>query len=223
MSKTGLETFQEMKISPNNIELNSIRISLLEVQSNDWTHGKEQESKLKHMGLESENEDILIFVYEGNTFPKSALTLWQRDSYYRVSNIVPAEINQLDMRQYNLLLRDFESNVINKSKVKADFEVFLSDSFRGIDSWTDIKTAQALSGFSNLANKNTRNTHPSDHLRWEKFVILAHQSQGDLPADILMRWLVEVDGWDETSADRLSIDFENGISLLQLYDTHSRD
>jgi len=33
-----------------------------------------------------------------------------------------------------------------------------------------------------------------------------------------MQWLIEIDGWDEQSAQKLAIDYEKGLSLLETYD-----
>lgn len=217
MSQTGIEVFRDLNINSDQVTLDVIRASFLSAQTDEWVHDDEQEAKLRrHSVLEG---DVLVFLYDGSIHPKSTLTLWQRDNSYRVTNIVPAEVGQLDAKQYNELLMDFVSKVVNRSNQREALNLGLTDDIRSLDSWTSESAARALSSFSSLANKSTTNSHPSDNQRWEEFVILAHHSKDKLPVYILMQWLVEVDGWDETSASKLAIDYEQGISLLDAYDT----
>lgn len=219
MTQAGIEVFRDLRIQASQVSLADVRASLLSAQTDEWVHGAEQESNLRQHAVGANGEDILVFLYKGVALPKSILTLWQRSDAYRVSNIIPAEVNQLDVKQYNSVLMNFIATVVDNCDQRAAITLDLTDDIRTLDTWTSSLAAQALSLFSALANKNTTNSHPTDHERWEAFVILAHQCKNKLPVDILMQWLIEVDGWGETSASELAIDFEKGTSLLESYDT----
>lgn len=223
MSKTGIEVFRDLSILSNQVTHKDIRELLLAHKAKDWLHAKEQEDRLRKYAAGAENEDVVVFSYKGKKYPSAAITLWQRKNGYAVTNIVPAEIGQLDTGQYNDLLCDFVEQVVNKAEGREAFEVHMGDAVRQLDSWTSEGANKALRSFSLLANKSTTNSHPSDAARWEEFVIQAHRSISKLPVDVLMRWLTDVDGWDDTSANKLAIDYEKGISLLEAYDAFLRD
>lgn len=218
MAKAGIEVFRDLTIGSDHVPLDEIRASLLGVATQEWGHNEEQEANLKDHAVGMRQEDILVFEYSGDTLPKATLTLWQRGTSYTVTNIVPFEVGELGVKLYNDLLVCFVAEVVDKATVRGQLALTLTDDVRGLDTWTSAVAADALRRFSALANKSTTNSHPNDRERWEEFVVEAHRNGDNLPVDILMQWLIEVDGWDETSANKLAIEFEQGISLLGAYD-----
>ncbi len=218
MPKTGIEVFQDLTIGSDHVSLDEIRASLLSVESQEWRHNEEQEDNLKDHAFYQRQEDIIVFEYEGVTLPKARLILWQHGKSYNVTNIVPAEVGELGVKLYNDLLVCFVTEVIDKATVRNQLTLVLTSDVRSLDTWTKAETADALRRFSALANKSTTNSHPKDRERWEEFVIEAHRNGDNLPIDILIQWLIDIDGWDETSANKLAIEFEQGISLLGAYD-----
>ena len=222
MTKLGIEVFRDLTIASDRLPLSAIRVSLLGAQGETWSHGAEQEGTLRKYAVGTDREDVLVFIYEGEELPKAAITLWERNQTYCATNIVPAESGQLTVREYNTLLCDFVHSVVDRSDARDELMLDLTDEVRGLNSWTSDQAAEALGRFSTLANKSTTNSHPNDLQRWEEFVILAHQSAENLPVDMLMQWLIEIDGWDERSANKLAINYEQGISLLATYDTALR-
>ncbi|MBT9386933.1 hypothetical protein KM176_24035 [Pseudooceanicola sp. CBS1P-1] len=222
MAQTGIQVFRDLTISSDQIALSEVRLSLLGVEAQNWVHNEGQEANLKDHAVGIRQEDVLVFDYAGDTLPKATLTLWQRDNAYTVTNIVPAEVGELGVKLYNDLLVCFLDEVVEQADAREQLALQLTDDIRGLDTWTSAEAADALRRFSALANKSTTNSHPNDRERWEQFVIEAHRNGDNLPVDILMQWLVEVDGWDETSANKLAIEFEQGISLLGAYDANLR-
>lgn len=223
MSETGIEVFRDLTIASTQGEHSDIREFLLKHQTKDWVHAKKQEDQLRKYAASLGSEDVVVFAYEGTEFPSAGITLWQRNNGYSVTNIVPSEIRELDTKQYNDLLCSFVEQVLNKTGSKEVLKVHVTDAVRPLNSWTSEGASEALRRFSVLANKSTTNSHPCDAERWEEFVILAHQSRDKLPVDVLIQWLTDVDGWDDTSANKLAINFESGISLLEAYDAFSKD
>jgi hypothetical protein len=222
MAKAGIEVFRDLSVRSDGIPLGEIRASLLAVETQAWVHNADQEANLKDHAAGMREDDILVFEYAGEKLPKATLTLWQRGDSYSVTNIVPSEISELGVKLYNDLLVCFVADVVDKTKVRDQISLELTDGVRSLNTWTSQEAADALHRFSTLANKSTTNSHPNDRERWEIFVIRVHRNGDSLPADILMQWLIEVDGWDETSANKLAIDFEQGISLLGTYDASLR-
>ena len=72
--------------------------------------------------------------------------------------------------------------------------------------------------FSHSANKSTGNTNPHDFERWCDFVLAIFRNQVELNADDLVRWLEEDEGWSDTIAWKLGLDFEYGLQLLKRYE-----
>lgn len=217
MSKSGIEVFQDLTLASGKGDLTSIRTSLINHQTPGWVHDPDQESDLRKYS--SGDEDIIQFRYVGSDLPQASLTLWARESGYAVTNIVPSKRGQLSVSEYNALLQNFVGQVVQPAQSEVGFVQSLTDPVRKLDSWISQGAAEALRRFSALANKSTTNSHPNDSERWEQFVVAVHLEEGQpLGTDILMQWLVEIDGWDEQSAQKLAIDYEKGLSLLETYD-----
>ena len=74
----------------------------------------------------------------------------------------------------------------------------------------------ALREFTTLANRETGYSHPRDFERWCKFV-LACYTNGNHPDDgLLSDWLLG-NGWQQDMVDKLVIQFNYSISLLNKY------
>ncbi|ABA06081.1 hypothetical protein Nwi_2828 [Nitrobacter winogradskyi Nb-255] len=220
MSTQGIEAFQDLTLAPAQGDLNAIRTCLVNHQTPDWVHDADQETELRKYS--GGDEDIIQFRYVGSDRPMAALTLWQRENGYAVTNIVPAEQGQLSVSEYNALLQDFVRKVVQPAQREFEFNVNITEPVRQLDSWISKGAAESLRRFSVLANKSTTNSHPNDAERWEQFVVAVHLGGPPLGTDILIQWLVEIDGWDEQSAQKLAIDYEKGISLLETYDRLTR-
>jgi hypothetical protein len=217
VSKLGIAVFQDLTLASAEGNQTSIRTSLIKHQTPDWIHDGDQESDLRKYS--GGDEDIIQFRYVGSDLPRASLTLWARENGYAVTNIVPAEQGQLSVSEYNSLLRDFVGQVVQPAQSEVGFDQSLTNPVRKLDSWISQGAAEALRRFSALANKSTTNSHPNDSERWEQFVVAVHLEEGPpLGTDILMQWLVDIGGWDEQSAQKLAIDYEKGLSLLQTYD-----
>ena len=216
MSKSGIAVFQDLTLASAEKDQTSIRTSLINHQTPDWIHDADQETDLRKYS--GGNEDIIQFRHVGSGLPRASLTLWARETGYAVTNIVPAEQGQLSVSEYNSLLQGFIDQVVQPAQSEVGFIVSLTDPVRELDSWISPGAAEALRRFSVLANKSTTNSHPSDAERWEQFVVAVYLQGQPLGTDILMQWLIEIDGWDEQSAQKLAIDYENGLSLLETYD-----
>lgn len=220
MSKKGIEVFQDLLLHTKSGDLGSIRTALVKNQTAEWQHSAGSEAELlKYSGSK---EDIIQFVHDSNGLPRAGLTLWERESGYAVTNIVPAEKSELSVIEYNALLQDFVRQVVQPAQTEAGFFVKITGSVRGLDTWISKESAVLLQRFSALANKSTTNSHPSDGKRWEQFVISVHLEGARLGTDILIQWLIEIDGWDERSSSKLAIDYEKGLSLLATYDSFAK-
>lgn len=214
MPPKGIAVFQDLKLVPVEGNLGAVRKSLVDNQTQNWVHDVQTEEKLLRHSLQS--DDVIQFSYKGLDKPQATLTLWQQGNGYAVTNIVPLEKSQLNVEEYNLLLQDFVDSLVKPAQAQIKIEI--TEPVRQLDSWISKNAADALRRFSTAANKSTTNSHPSDAKRWETFVVAVYLGKARLSTDTLTQWLVEIDGWDEQSAQDLAIDYEKGLSLLETYD-----
>ena len=98
------------------------------------------------------------------------------------------------------------------------YRIDATEACQNLEDWTSAEAAQKLRVFSAAANKSTGVSHPMDQRRWFDFVIAVHESRKTIGTDLLIRWLHEIEGWDEESAHELAGQYETALSLLQRYD-----
>lgn len=211
-----IEVFRELELRPSSGDLAAIRMALCEVDSSRWAYDLEAEERMRTIaGLDME---FLPFSYTGPDFPSAGLVFMEDKGTYRVTNIVPKESGALNIAQYNGLLTDFVSSIVEPARTATEFVVDLTSARRSLSDWIPEEAVDSLRRFSMLANKGTGSSHPSDKSRWESFMIAVHRSGHDLPVDILLQWLIDIENWKEEKADDLVIQYENALSLLRHYD-----
>ena len=130
-----------------------------------------------------------------------------------MSNIVPTEASELTYDQYNLALENFYENIVLPAIEGSAITADLTSNQISVGSVAGEDVEKALMRFSNLANKSTGSSHPLDRNRWFEFLILAHESESNLYADLIIRSLVEL-GWSDEKAIQLGIEFEFAKDLL---------
>jgi len=151
-------------------------------------------------------------------FRAAGLTLWGRDGGYYVPNIVPIGGERLSVAQYNAILADFIERIVSPVASRFDYQIDTTEARQGLEDWTSPAAAQRLRIFSAAANKSTGASHPMDQRRWFDFVIAVHESGKAIGTDRLIRWLHEIEGWDEEGAHKLAAQYETALGLIQRYE-----
>jgi hypothetical protein len=215
--KHAIDVFQDLALRGPAIARDKLRSALLEHAQSPWAHAEDNEKRFAaRTSLEG---DVIAFRREADAqLPAAELTLWSRDDGYEVTNIVPAKTGQLRYANYNALLQEFVERIAKPAADAAGFSVDMSSPRRSLEDMLSPEASKALRQFSSAANKSTGSSHPADRKRWLQFIILAHTAGGDLGADVLARWLIEIDGWDDDSAHNLAIQYEFAQELLDHYD-----
>ncbi len=147
--------------------------------------------------------------------------LWiteRKQHQFYVSNIVPIEVSQLSIDDYNDVLMEF-------------FDLGIKDIVEGLGGIVELTTdeyhiedelgqecAQKLRKFSSAANKSTGNTHPLDQERWFDFIVSAFNYKNQIDPSDIEKFLVQ-DGWSEDFAIELACQFSQSINLLEFYET----
>lgn len=211
---TSIEVFQDLLLKFPEERRCEVRRALRQHVKAPWRHAEKKERDMARAMA----DDIMVFEYESDDhFPKSGLFLWNDSEGYKVTNIVPLEIDHLSMSGYNDILDDFKNKVIQPASKTSGFRTEVSARRQSITDWTSQEVADALHHFSVLANKSTGSGHPSDQKRWFGFLFSAHKVHGRLDSTLLKRWLIEAEEWPPDSAADLIHEYEFGMDLLDEY------
>jgi hypothetical protein len=136
----------------------------------------------------------------------------------KVTNIVPRQVHQLTMYQYNHILEELNDWVLKLGAEGMSITPTITADRLDVTTLLGLEATKALKAFSSSANKNTGSSHPMDRDRWFKFLVLAHRDSAKIDTQTLYRWLTEEEQWPEDQADRLVIEFEFASGLLNDYD-----
>lgn len=214
MTEKPITVFQDLHL--RNQTDSATRSSILEQVHGSWRHETEREDDLKKC---AGDDDVIVLMRSAfDDIDESALVLWQEPDGYKVSNIVPRNVGDLGIEMYNMILRDFVTQVAEPASRSGGFVIELSSPNQTLEDWLDAESATALRGFSRLANKSTGASHPQDRERWYAFLIGAHRASKRPDSEQLARWLVEVEAWSEERAQELANDYEFALGLLEQYE-----
>ena len=215
----GIQVFRDLHLRGVKSNQKSLRESLINLVPEPWSVDlKRSQEVAKSSGC---NEDVILFrVKQTENHPAAGLTLWETDDGYYVPNIVPMESGKLTYTQYNKILESFASSIANKAASENGYTISMTSEYENLSDWISEDVATKLNQFSKSANKSTGAGHPSDEKRWLDFLITMHRSGKSLDASTLIRWLVEVEGWNNEIAHELGTSYENGLSLLNYYDAN---
>jgi hypothetical protein len=139
----------------------------------------------------------------------------RRSGEWRVPHITPRGQLTLSDEEYNHILAEFASQVLEPlSRGTAIRSEILPPQIRLEDCFS-FGAAQKLRDFSSTANRTS--LQPSDRERWQQFVIRAHLDNSIMDTELLEGWLAS-QGWPEPMRQELSREFEAMSSLLWNYD-----
>lgn len=212
----SVEVFRDLFLRGPLARRSDLRDALIAAAQDPWHFDPDRAAAI---GRSSSDDDILAFGRKATDGLRAAgLTLWSRDDGYYVPNIVPVEPGELGVAQYNKILADFIERIVRPVASQFNYQIDTTEAHQNLEDWTSTEAAQKLRTFSAAANKSTGASHPMDQRRWFDFIIAVHESRKTMGTDHLLRWLHEIEGWDEESAHRLAGQYETALSLLQRYD-----
>lgn len=212
----SMEVFRDLYLRGSLARRSDLRQALIAAAKDPWYYDPDRSAAI---GRNATDADILAFGRKATDDLRAAgLTLWSRDDGYYVPNIVPIDVGELGVAQYNAILTDFIERIVRPVAPLFDYRIDLTEACQNLEDWTSTEAAQKLRVFSAAANKSTGASHPMDQRRWFDFVIAVHESRKTIGTDHLIRWLHDIEGWDEESAHELAGQYETALSLLQRYD-----
>jgi hypothetical protein len=211
-----LEVFRDWELrNPDRSKLNDFIVGLAKALPRGWTRDKGRE---KELARTSGTGALVVFRIDPITgLPPARLYLSHDPGVLKVTNIVPQESSELSRAQYNTILLNFQA-ISQPIASHLDLDIQLSSDRQDVSRLMTARAMRALRYFSDAANKSTGASHPLDHARWLKFLILAHKDGSDLDPETLTRWLVEENEWYEDQAVKLAISYEFARGLLAEYD-----
>jgi hypothetical protein len=134
-----------------------------------------------------------------------------------VANIVPTEVHQLTTDEYNAALVEFSSRFAEPAAAALGLAIDLGVPEVDLAAEVGEDVFQDLLAFSRASNRSTGSSHPSDRERWFRFLVALHRSGIELSTGLLEQWLL-LDGWPESVAHDLMLEFEFAMGLLKHVD-----
>ena len=135
----------------------------------------------------------------------------------RKTNIVPLELYELDVDQYNAIASDFAKSLRKQVRIdKADVRVSVS---KATASLADIVTGKyPTQFFKQYIGAHPLSGHPSDVDRLDKFICsLARYSKKPFDLQAFQCLLVEELGWPQAEAETCRSRVEIGLEVLATY------
>jgi hypothetical protein len=210
---SGVHVFQDLVLSGPDGGRDALVAAFQQKVAFPWRYDAEGSARAERNTLG--DKGILIFERStANDLPSARLVLWPQAGGYYVPNVTPVQVGELTISEYNAVLADFAETVAKPIARRFGFNVSMTSANQNIEDWLAPEAAFALRRFSGAANKSTGASHPMDEQRWFDFIIAVHRTEKRIDSDNLVRWLHEVEGWDERSAHNLAAEFERGIALL---------
>lgn len=211
-----IEVFSELTLHCGSIPVVEVGGMLVrQADGHTWRHAHDREDMAKKsFGVPA---DFFAFEREQlDNIPKTELILWGKGDSMRVSNIVPTASGRLSYSEYNLVLEDFATQVLEPVAHANELRVEHTSGFQGLVDWLSPQGVRKLEVFSACANRSTGSGHPNDRDRWLDFIIAAHEDRSNLSGR-LSRWLIEAEKWPEEIARELESEYELGRELLGKY------
>ena len=230
-NKSNIEVYQTLVFT---IRLNTHLDARTEIEKaasdSAWRRVTDVEKRIEDSSANGVTGFIVFDRESTPDLPSVQLALWPIDTrrgddvtyQYRLGNILPNGGPALSIHVFNNVLEEFIDSVLSVLSQKYQLDIELSSRVQSMSELTSTEAAKALRVFSTAANKSTGASHPADEARWWEFIVQAHKDQGTLTADILERWLVEVDEWDSETAHELASDWQKSKEFLEFakkYDT----
>ena len=183
--------------------------------------------------------EYLNFTYTGNEEEAAMVCIcdssYNDESCYRVVNIVPTNVNELSMEQYNHILQIFYNDIIKPyNEVNHDIKIVgpTSDVFNPVDVVSN-DALKKLKSFCRNANKTTGSSHPCDQERWFDFICQTVDDNQMFSYDTLATFLQDEEywgakrtagegvisdsAWSEEAAYELASEYEAACNIIIYY------
>jgi hypothetical protein len=132
-----------------------------------------------------------------------------------VANIVPHGKHELSDDEYNSVLAEFKSKVLQPACDGLEIQTELIHNRVTPEAHLSPEATRRLKAFSATANQSS--LRPTDCEQWREFIVQSHMEGADFDPLLLDQWLAE-QGWPEEQRQRLLCEYETARSILGTYD-----
>jgi hypothetical protein len=217
---SDVKTFRRLTIErgPSNEEpdIKAFVEAIMPMLENGWSRDPQREQELKS----GHSLELYCFACSRKNKRKAArLFLSSSGGCLWVTNIVPAEANELSYDEYNLIMCEFNERFAKPAAERLGFRTVLTGDEERIEDFLTAPTAELLRAYSKSGYEGGSSL-PADRERWIRFLIAAHEEGARLDPYTLRRWLAEEEHWWEDSASELADEYEFARALLAEYDRH---
>lgn len=145
--------------------------------------------------------------------PAVAITNKSGNTFF-IANIVPKEIGQISMHEYNQIARDFARDLRRHAK-NAGLRLVVKTTSESIR-LSGIITGEKCRGlFEKYLNLHPLSYHPLDIKRLDTFICcLSRHTKNRVDLALLKRWLIQEKGWSDKDASWCIDRINTGIDIL---------
>jgi len=210
-----LEVFRDLEIGGSKTKLRTLVSELGKSLPDAWTRDHAREKQVNERT--SSGSQVVFHIAARRERPAARLYFWHQEDRdaYLISNIVPEQVSEMTMAQYNSIVEEFR-DVCAPIAQRLGLDLKITSNKLDMAHLLTPRSMKALESFE--LNANVSSLHPLDEKRWRRFLILAYEDKVALKADILLRWLTEEKGWPEERAFKLIIEYEFAFELLKDFD-----
>jgi hypothetical protein len=135
-------------------------------------------------------------------------------------NIVPDEEGQqLTVKQYVRILRDFDASVAEPAADAVGGMTAIETDRRGLEDYFSPEAVRLLERFCKTSNVSDLGTHPNDQEMWMRFLLYVHRySASRVNGDTFDACLKATGWWPEEYIDRLVHEYDFAMALLRQAD-----
>lgn len=206
-----MKTFRELYIRLNRFPMDDLAERMTKLCVGVWLRRLDREEDAASFG-----DVAYCFEYKpDNTLERAGLSLFQKESdLWHVPNIVPLEVGQLSVDQYNQILVKFCEDIVQPAIRDTPAIYQLTEDTVSVKDVAGEEVDTLLRRFSSVANKSTGSTHPMDRKRWFDFILKAYKAGGRVDTTLLVGTLLE-QGWPTDAAHELAEEYELAMDLLK--------
>jgi hypothetical protein len=174
-----------------------------------------------------DREPEYIVFHRDKVGPDPPCTLWIHRSApgnFVVVNIIPDPDTALylEVDQHVRVLRDFDSSIAEAAAEAVGGMTSIDTDRRGLEDYFSAEAIGLLEGFCTGSNAASLGSHPSDQIRWMRFVLHVHRKSAEpVDSDTFGHCLRDKGWWPEEGIEKLMEEYEFGLGLLQLADAQA--
>jgi hypothetical protein len=214
MQSAAMRSRNELTIRGTAPQIAQLLKRLEQPQAKGWRRHAEAESRRHALGMPDMARCFACTAESRRPAAALWLQLGGEDRLF-VEDIVALGKGGLTDDEYNLILAEFESEVLGPAGAGLDIQTSVSANRITLEAYLSREAVRRLQAFSSTANKAS--LHLADCRPWREFIIQSHLESADFDPLLLEQWLAE-QGWSEEQRQHLVGEYESSRSILAAYD-----